>query len=71
MSYRGLKMGHFQCIIDRMGVIYGARKLLYPSLFLLYFEMLACMSISLSLTTAFTLNTLYFTIIFIEFECIL
>ena len=38
---------------------------------MLYFEMLACMSISLSLTTAFTLNTLYFTIIFIEFECIL
>ncbi len=53
------------------GSLYGARKLLYPSLFLLYFEMLACMSISLSLNTAFTLNTLYFTIIFIEFECIL
>ena len=37
------------------GSLYGARKLLHPSLFLLYFEMLACMSISLSLTTAFTL----------------
>ena len=72
-------MGHFRYtmspiagIVDRMGIM-ARGKLLYESLlFLFYLEAWAyiCRSF-LSLTAAFKLNTLYFTIIFIEFEYIL
>ena len=45
-------------------------KLLYESLFFILKHGYICRSF-LSLTAAFKLNTLYFTIIFIEFEYIL